>query len=325
MAVGVAGAAVMYGGEQTAQAAGTTILTVTTSKLNYAPGGTVTFTGTLKTSTGLPVPNVRIGIDDSLKEVCTLGPTTSVIGAFTYTVTAPSTAKGNYGFTFYGGTKPVYVVVTVVPLASSGTLLLSNSAGRLPLGVSTAVSSFNAALTRKFVSTYGMPKATQAQLQSALTEIESYVVGSVSGSVKAFVSNPANDVVLLGAVGCTVGTIWTGVGVASCTPLYIMVGKAAAKSTFVGTAKTIIDKSSMTGSNKTLWKQRVDATNCVVGVFMLDAKSAAVSTFGSGWTCGSAVASVVTDSASKPALKMVALPPATAANQTAIGFVVLQK
>jgi hypothetical protein len=65
----------------------------------------------------------------------------------------------------------------------------------------------------------------------------------------------------------------------------------------------------------------------VVGIIGLDPTDAAVglSSFDTGWTCGSATASIVQNAFGQTALTVVAMPPSTASNQTAVGYVLIPK
>jgi len=50
-----------------------------------------------------------------------------------------------------------------------------------------------------------------------------------------------------------------------------------------------------------------------------------MSVLSTGWTCGSVISVVSTDSKNRKALKLIASPPASSSNQTVAGLVLIEK
>jgi hypothetical protein len=296
------------------------VLTVKQDKLVYSAGEIVGFSGRLKTSSGKPVVGVQVGVDDPLTLMCTLAPRTDANGNFRYQSRASAGAKGVYAFTFYGGGSPTFAAVAV---NSTSGLQLTNVSHKIPLGVTSAPASLDLGISAKLTSGSGLPAASQSQLRTDLNNVTNFMANAGRNAIVNFVSNPANDIVVLGAAGCAVG-IWTGVGTIPCTALYTYIVVSGAKSAATGVIGAAIDASNLTAAEKTTWKK---ATNCVAGMVMLDPASATASfsTVATGWSCGSALASVTKDSQGRSTLRVVATPPAAARNQTAVGIVLIQK
>ena len=300
------------------------VLTVLPNKLQYAPGDKASFTGTLKTQAGTPVTNTTIGIDNPISQMC-VSCTTDSKGNFNYQITVPSTARGNYGLAFYGGNSPVFAVVTVKPTKG---LQLTDKSFLLPLGVSTSASSFNVALTKKLTKSTGMPQATLSQQQSALTSIVSFAADAGWKSLTDYVTNPVNDLALLGSVGCVAGVDETGVGTYACAALYDYDIKTVTSSVKIGIIEAIVDKSNLGAADKKQWTDWVNDGSCVIGIALPpdpSDPSAALDSLSTGWTCGSAFVNALTNSSGKKALKGVGLPITNGAFQTGVGFVLLQK
>jgi len=314
-----------YSGLSLVAAYGVNNLTVRPNQLSYQPGNTILFSGQLKTSTGQPVFGTRIGIDDPVGMVCTLGPITDSNGRFTYQRILPPSAKGVYAFTFYGGSKPVFAAIVV---NSPRTLNLQNSLDKIPLGTTNSVSSIDLAISNKMANTSGLPKATQDQLRNKVDKILSFMVDGGRNSIVDFISNPANDLVVLEALACTGVTIWSGGGTILCTPLYGFVVKGIVISGIYGYGTAWIDKTSMSYSEKTNWKNWLKSGKCVAGIVLFDPQNALVSSMSvlsTGWTCGSVISVVSTDSKNRKALKLIASPPASSSNQTVAGLVLIEK
>lgn len=299
-------------------------LSVSPDKLFYQAGNTINFSGTFTDSKGNGISGAQIGIDDPVRLVCALGPKTDKGGKFAYSVGLPSTAKGIYAFAFYCGTSQSYSALTVTP---SGGLKLANNSYKIPLGVSPSISSFDLSSSIKISSSSGFPIASQDQLRNTANEIGSFMVDAGWNSLVDYVSNPATDFVTLAAIGCTATTVWTGAGVVACTPLYDFVAEEAGKSIIVGTFKAVIDKTSMSSADKLSWKNSIDEESCYVGIVGLGPASSAldvVDAFGTGWTCGSAVASETTDSKNNTSLKIIASPSSGSSKQNVGAFVLLR-
>jgi len=293
-------------------------------KLFYQAGETIRFSGIYTDSNGKGIPGAQAGIDDPIQLECMLGPKTDNDGKFTYSVILPSTAKGIFAFAFYFNTSKSYSEITVTP--SSG-LQLSNNSYEIPLGISSSISSFDIATSTKISSSSGFPVASQDQLKYAADQIGSFMIDAGQNSLVDYISNPATDYVTLAAIGCTAATLWTGVGVLACTPLYTFVADEAEKSIIVGSVKAAIEKSSMSSADKLLWENSVDEGSCYLGIVGLDPAASAIDAidaFGTGWTCGSAIASVTTESNNK-SLKIVAMPSPSSSKQNVGAFVLLRR
>jgi GH25 family lysozyme M1 (1,4-beta-N-acetylmuramidase) len=104
-----------------------TILTVRPDKLVYLPGQTIIFNGSLKTSSGQPVPNTRIPIDDPIHQICLQGALTDNNGNFEFPITSSNTTLGVYGFKFDNGGIGLdkYCIISIIP--SGGISLSGNS------------------------------------------------------------------------------------------------------------------------------------------------------------------------------------------------------
>ena len=303
-----------YSGVTLTATYGVSVLTVKPNKLSYTPCDSAVFSGQLKTSTGTGIAGVRVGIDDSLSMVCTLGPTTDSSGNFTYTVTVPSAAKGVYGLTFYGAPAPTFVAVTVNP--TLGTKY--NSQRKISLGVTSSSSTLDLAFTKN--NSIQIPSATSSQATSALQDIGDVLYNSVGD----FVSNPVNDIETVVATGCAVG-VWTGVGTIPCGVFYSAVLISGAETLAVNTGNKLIDKSNLSSADKTTWKNALQAGDCAIEVAMLkpDQAIAPFDSGSAGWTCGTAIASVVKDAKNRSTLKIVGLP--ASGNSTSIGMVIVKK
>jgi len=295
------------------------VLSVSPDKLTYAPSETITFGGNLATSSGLPVSGVQIGIDDPIAMACVLGPITDASGNFNYQTYTNSSSKGVYGFAFYALNTSKFAAVAVNP---SGGLQLTDDDNKITLGVSTSASDFDSALTAKMITTNGWSSATQNQLTQSLGKITQFLATTGKNAAVNFFSNPANDALVVGDIGCTAVAGWTGLGIGLCTPIYKMTAVAGAKSLLMGAVDTAIDAANMTTSDKTLWKDVAKSAACVIEVIPLDPNSAVsdISRISTGWKCLSAGSSLLYYDYNY-ALTVVATPSASSQSQTSVGFV----
>ena len=77
-------------------------LTINPNKFSVQKGESLYFTGRVTDNDGKGVPNIQVGVDDPVEEICKLGPKTDSDGKFVYPE-APlkPTKEGSYLFTFY--------------------------------------------------------------------------------------------------------------------------------------------------------------------------------------------------------------------------------
>jgi hypothetical protein len=301
--------------------ASATTLSIKPEKLFYLPGNVIKFTGKVTNILGQGIYGIQVEVDDPIRLFCTLTPKTDLLGNFTYTSTIPSSAKGIYGFAFYCNNLKSFITVEVTP--SIG-LNLKNRNHQIPLGIATLTTSFDMSSLIKIPTIYGFPKSTIDQRRQTADKVGSFMAGVVSNSLSDYVSNPVNDVVSVAAIGCAAG-IWTGVGTIPCSALYTFIVIQSIKSTLVGTSNTIIDKTSMSSTNKAYWKEQIKLGKCVFGIFTIDPSSAiaSVSSVGTGWSCASAIATAY--STPKKSIKIVATPTSTSTNQSIVGMVLIVK
>lgn len=295
--------------------------TITVNKLIFQPGNKIVFSGIVTNSIGVPISNVQVGIDDPIQQMCTLSPKTDKAGKFSYSSNIPTSAKGIYAFAFYYNNLKSYTTIAVNPLNG---LILQNKNHQIPLGISLLTTSFDVTTSIRIISNNGFSKANQDQLKKTADQIASFMVDAGSNSLTAYVSNPVTDVVSVAAVGCAAG-IWTGIGTIPCSALYSFMVVQGAKSLIVGTINTVIDKSSLSTTDKVYYKDLVKAGKCVVGIVSLDPLNAisSVSTLSTGWSCGTAISSVT--SGTTKSLKIIATPTTTSRNQSVVGLVLLKK
>lgn len=294
--------------------------TIAVNKLIFQPGNKIVFSGIVTNSIGVPISNVQVGIDDPIQQMCTLSPKTDKAGKFSYSSNIPTSAKGIYAFAFYYNNLKSYTTIAVNPLNG---LILQNKNHQIPLGISLLTTSFDAATSIKILNNGFLP-ANQAQLKKTADQIASFMVDAGKNTIVDYVSNPVNDVVSVAAVGCVAG-IWTGIGTIPCSALYgFIIGKGI-KSLVFGTINTIIDKTSLSTTDKAYYKDLVKAGKCVVGIVSIDPLNAisSVSSVSTGWSCGTAISSV-TNSTTK-SLKIIATPTTTSRNQSVVGLVLLKK
>jgi len=275
---------------------------------------------------GAVVVGGQIGIDNPILQLCTIGPKTDITGKFVYSVNIPSTAKGIYAFVFYYGSSKSFIAIAVSP--TSG-LRLTNNAYSIPLGTSTFASSFENASLIKALNNSGFSIATQSQLSNTTNQIATFMLEAGRNSIKDYFSNPATQVITIAAITCTGTAILVGgVGVVACTPLYQAVAVEAGKSILIASAKTAINMSQLSTTDKTYWKNKIDIGNCVLGAVSLNPASSAINAvdaFGAGWTCGSAIASVSSDSKNIKSLKITTLPSASSLKKNVGAFVILSR
>ena len=299
-------------------------ISVSPDKIFYSPLNTILFSGKIVDSKGMPLSGIQPGIDDPVRMVCVIGPKTDKNGIFYYSVSLPSTAKGIYAFAFYYNNSKSYSAITVTPLSG---VKQTDNRYKIPLGVSSSISSFDISTSVKITSNSGFPLASQDQLKNAANQVGTFMTSAGWYSLVDYVSNPANDIVSLVAIGCTGGTAWTGVGVAACSPLYTFMEEAGAKSIIAGTIKAAIDKTAMSPSDKLSWKNSVDEGSCYTGIIGLGPANSALDVmdaFGTGWTCGAADASVTTDPQNNKFLKILVTPTSTSSKQNVGAFVLFR-
>jgi hypothetical protein len=296
-----------------------TKLSVKPDKLFFLPGNVITFTGTLTDTQGAGISGAQVGFDDPIRRMCTLSPKTDNFGTFSISFTIPSTAKGNYAYAFYYGNSKSFIAIEVTPQTGK---ILKNSAQIIPLGVFPLESIFVPTLLIRINSDQGLHYVTPAELRQEVDVIGSFMAGVASNTLVDYASNPVNDVVSVGAIGC-IGGIWTGVGTIPCSALYSFIVVQGIKSTIVGTINTIIDKTSMTTADKTDWKDQVKDAKCVVGIATLDPSSAvaSLSSIATGWTCGSAISTAY--NSPYKSVKLVATPTSTSTNQNVAAIILI--
>ena len=297
------------------------VLDVRPEKLEYSPQNKVVFTGSLKTSSGQPVPNYRIGVDDSLVKMCMLGPYTDSNGKFRYETTIPSNAEGVYAMTFYGSSSTTKY--NIVQVKVTGSFQIQNPNKKINLGTTSNISDINLPFSAKVGS--GIPTPNSQELLNTVNDAVTFIAGTAQNTVVDFVSNPVNDVALAISVGCAVG-VWTGVGTIPCAIWYAWTIEEFAKSAILGAVKQSIDMSNeLTKDEKTFWKNAADGADCVAGIILLDPKDTLINNLGAvgtGWTCGQALAGIQ-KSINTAALRISAVPNASSKSQVALGAILI--
>ena len=267
------------------------ILTIKPSKLSYSPTENVVFTGSLLTSTGQPVPNVNIEIDDPLQQQCLIGPfTTDSNGKFSWSSSNKFGFTGICAYTFHGPSSDVYCILSIYPTEG---LSLASKTMSINLGVTSNMSDVNLALTKKLGT---LPATSDVTLLSEFGKLLNDVGATIVDSYDNFISNPVNKTAALTAVACTGGTAWSGVGVTACLPLYKFVAVAAINSVINTGMNDLIDNSDLSVDQKTIYKEIVKpGYDCVKGIIKLnpkDAVSDALDIGSSTWSCGTAVSNI---------------------------------
>lgn len=297
----------------------TRILTLQPERLEYLPGEKVVFRGTLTTSSGKPVPNSRIGVDDSLAMVCTEGPYTDSSGNFRYETTAAKQAAGMYAMTFYGGTSPVYCTIHIKNLFSMSVI---NNSHKIRLGVTSKLSDIDPVISAKTGS--GIPQPDLTEMMNTAQNIVAFMAGAGQEALEDFVSNPLNNIAVLASVGCrTVGSKIPHHYVrAFCALIYAWTIKQGKKSLVYGPLAESIDKSNLTSSQKVTWKKAVK--KCIVGAVFLDPKNAVgkLSLIKEGWSCGQANAGIIKYK-NREALHIAAVPSNQSRSKAAVAAVVI--
>ena len=304
--------------QQSALAATPSSLSIKPNLLSYSPGNTITFTGKVTDIFGAGVYGVQVGVDDPVKQFCSLCPKTNLFGSFTYTSTIPSTCKGIYGFAFYLGGLKYYVAVNI---KSTTGLTATNSNHKIPIGISSSASTFNSSSVIKVPTTSGFSSATYSQLSQTAGIVADYSLSILGNTLADYVSNPVTDVLSVVSIACLVSSP-TVITQTACSAVYVYVTKAVAKSFAVGVATTLINKSAMSSTDKTYWLNQIAVGKCVVGMIDLDPSSVA-STASTGWTCGSVTYKAF--SSPRKSLELVGTPTATSTNNDEIGVILINK
>lgn len=302
----------------------TGIISVLPDKLFYNPGNTITFSGKITDSKGKAISGVQANIDNPINQMCMLSSKTDKDGKFTFKVTLKPTDGGIYGFAFYYGTIKSFSVISVTP--KLGLKIINNNL-KINLGVSSIPSSFDISTLIKLPSNSGFSNPNQTQLNQAADQIASSIIETGQATFTNYFSNPANQFMTIGAIVCTGVMAWTGGGLLACAPYYNFVLAELGKSTVVEIAKTTIKKSDkMTEPEKSYWTNAIDRGSCYIAAYQINPATSvlnSISTFGSGWTCGSAIPTIKNGSNNSQYLKIIAQPSSTSSNKSTIGFVFL--
>lgn len=277
------------------------VFTVRPNKLDYSIGETVVFTGTLKTPAGKAISGVNIGVDDALSEVCTIGPKTDINGNFSYSTKVKSNAMGIYGLVFYNASSPTYVSIVVNP--STEKLIISKR--KINLGVTSSVTSLDYAILKN--NSNSIPTASNAQKRVILQDIGDYTVNVLAD----WVSNPANVFLTVATVGCIIATPSTvGLLAIPCATVYKATIKSFVTTVAFSVATTAIEKSNLPTSDKVKYKNDLKIGKCALGITGIgsDTAIAPIESFKSGWNCGTATASYVTDAKNRKGIKLIGTP-----------------
>lgn len=295
------------------------ILTLQPERLEYLTGEKIVFRGTLKASSGNPVPNFMIRVDDSLAMICTDGPYTDSFGNFHYETTAPKQAGGVYTLIFYGGASPVYCTICIKKFLSMSVI---NDLHHIKLGVTSNISDIDPVISAKIGS--GIPLPDLTELMNTAKNIAVFMVGAGQEALVDFVSNPVKDLAALASVGCAVGA-WTGVGTLPCSAIYGWTLIQGGKSLFWGFLTEIIDISDLPQDLKKIWKDIVKpGVKCVIGIATLDPERLTV-LLDIGdyiWTGGQAIAGI-SKYANREVLHIAAVPSNQSERKVAVAVVVI--
>ena len=300
------------------------ILNVRPDKLEYLPGQTVVFSGSLSTSTGQPVPNTLVGVDDPMMGMCIEGPRTDISGNFRYESLVPTYASGIFGFKFQNGStgRDKYCIISI---KTNGQLNLACNATTTNLGVTDDINNIDLALTKK-TPNGGIPKASNENLLNKIGSILNEVGETFINSVVDFVSNPVNDIAVIGAGSCTIAAGWTGAGLVACYPFYNFVAKAYGKSLVSSTIIQVVNHSDLSDEEKLYWKEVGNpGAKCIVGIVFLDptyAISDALSSTSTSWTCGKVIVNSMQIGYRK-ILKAQALPSSSSSSKDGIGIFIM--
>ncbi len=297
----------------------TRILTLQSERLEYLPGEKVVFQGSLKTSSGKPVPNSRIGVDDSLAMICTEGPYTDSSGNFRYETTAAKQAAGVYAMTFYGGTSPVYCTVYIKNLFSMSVI---NNSHQIRLGTTSNLSDIDPVISAKTGS--GIPQPNSTEMMKTAKTIAAFMAGARQEALENFVSNPLNNIAVLASVECLkVGSKIPSPYVQKpCAAIYAWTLKQGAKSLIYGILAQSIEMSDLCSTEKSLWKNAVK--KCIIGILFLDPEKliGKLSLIKAGWSCGHAIADIIKYK-NREALHIAAVPSNQSQSKAAVAAVVI--
>ncbi|MHB9039908.1 MAG: T9SS type A sorting domain-containing protein [Melioribacteraceae bacterium] len=302
------------------------ILSVRPEKLEYLPGQTVVFIGSLLTSTGQPIPYTQVNVDDPLVAWCSSS-TTDINGNFRYESLAPNRASGIYGYTFYNGSGGLdqYGIISI---KKDGGLNLACNAETINLGSTDNITDIDLVSTKK-IANKKIPNPSNEELFNKIDLILNEVGETFTNSLREFVSNPINDIAILSAANCTVTALETtgGPGLVACSPLYLWLVKSYGKTLAFSIFTQVVDHSSFLGDEeKQYWKEMgKPGAKCIIGLMkfnLTDAVTDILSSNSTVWTCGTALVNTV-QIGYKKILKAKALPSSSSSDKDAVGIFII--
>jgi len=295
------------------------ILTVKPSKLNYSSLENVVFSGSILTSTGQPVPNVSIGVDDPLQQQCLVGPfTTDSNGKFSWTSTNKSDFTGICAYTFHGPTEDIYCILSINPI---GGLSLTSKSRTIKLGITNNIADVNLALTKKAGN---ILDATNGTLLNEIGTLLNDVGETIIDGFEDFTSNKVNVAAGISAIACLSGSV-DGVGLAACPVVIGFVAKEFSASVIETRINHLIDQSDLTQEQKLYSKEIAPSVDCVKGLVELSTGKGLVNPLeiaSTAWNCNSAISNI-SKIGNKRLLTIRALPSSTSTSQDVVGVYII--
>lgn len=272
------------------------LLNVRASTLLVRPGATIIFKGTV-TANGIPVRGVQVGIDDPIKLQCIPGPKTDADGCFVYSCpTGLSTKPGLYTFCFYNdgiGIHRTYITLTVDNyFANRQTWAGIN----VTLGTTTELDDNTLSLSTKGPGGLVQSTPSTALLQTGL-QIAEFTGDWLGNTGKDFISNPINDIAIVGLVSCAVPEPTVSKAVCAAVASYVEV--ELEKTAAIALLETMVDRSNMTEAEKEDAKSLIRSEDCLIGAATLNPNSAIAELGSTDWTCLEAVYTLTRNSQGK--------------------------